>query len=141
MIPIRGFAAVFLLATGCASAGADPKRSEVLDEVDEPPRHPHLTIAVIDDVGAPARGTMARVIECCHTERGPCGRVPLDESGRVTLDACPRDGFVHVTLTPDPRLYRVPPIGEFEVSGDTTITLTVTRHESALRGLRPAPPE
>ena len=94
---------------------------------------------MVDDVGAPVAGTFVRILECCHTKRGPCGRVPLDDDGRTQVDVCPGDeGLVHVTLTPDARMYRVAPIRGFEVKTDLAVTLTVTRHASVLEHLRPA---
>jgi hypothetical protein len=142
------------LATGCqsggvaeqtasqvAQAGSGSESEEVVvlasssraETAAEPKR---LRLSVVDDRGEPVVSTFIRVEECCGTQRGPCGRVPLDERGQATIDVCPRDGRVHVLLTPDARLYRVAPVREYEVEVNTSVTLTVTRHESALRRLK-----
>ena len=95
-------------------------------------------MSVIDDLGTPAINSFVRVMECCHTQAGPCGRIPVDENGQLRVAVCPEnDGVVRVTLTPDPTKYRVPPVSEFEINGDTSVKVTVTRHENALRHLRP----
>lgn len=96
-----------------------------------------LTVSVIDDVGAAATNSFVRIMECCHTQAGPCGRIPVDTNGQVKIAVCPEiDGIVRVTLTPDPTKYRVPPVSEFEVHGDTSVKVTVTRHENVLRHLK-----
>jgi len=62
----------------------------------------------------------------------------VDENGQLRVAVCPeKDGVVRVTLTPDPIKYRVPPVSEFEIAGDTSVEVTVTRHENALRHIKP----
>jgi hypothetical protein len=96
-----------------------------------------LTLRVVDDQDRPGLGAYVRVIECCHTEAGPCGRIPVDDKGFARFEVCPKsDGLVRITLTPDPKLYRVPPISEFEIKSDAQVTVTVTRHENVLRQLK-----
>ncbi len=128
----RGIELLLVALTACASAEPLPVTSTTLSE---PPFR--LTLTILDDRGAPAQGSSVRIAECCHTDRGPCGRVPLDADGRVAVDVCPaEDRIVHVTVTPDPRAYRVAPISEVEVRRDTAVTLTITRHAASLERLR-----
>lgn len=133
--PIAAAAGAWLLIVASAGcAGTAPVQQQASSSIAAPLR---LVVTVIDDRGAPVIGTFVRVTECCHSKRGPCGRVPLDGRGRTTVEVCPgADHLVHVTLTPDPRAYRVAPIREVEVRGDTEVTLTVTRHATALERLK-----
>ena len=113
-MPIRLLrVSIFLFALGaCAMTPAGRVAKETRAMPEGPPYR--LSVHVIDDLGKPAIGTFVRVMECCHTQAGPCGRVPVDEEGKTSLDVCPdQDGIVRVTLTPDPKHYRVPPISEF----------------------------
>ena len=129
------FASIFLFS--CAAQQERPASSQAsVKEQIGPPYF--LTVSVIDDLGVAAINSFVRIMECCHTQAGPCGRIPVDTQGQVRVAVCPeRDGIVRVTLTPDPTKYRVPPVSEFDVHGDTSVKVTVTRHENALRHLQP----
>ena len=64
--------------------------------------------------------------------------MPLDEQGQVSFRVCPdASNLVHLMLTPDARSYRVAPVREFEILANTSVTLTLTRHEAALEYLKP----
>lgn len=125
---------VILTLCACASVPVKHLPAEAPIQVGGPPYR--LSVQVVDDLGKAARGTFIRVMECCHTEAGPCGRVPVDDHGKVSIHVCPvEDGVVRITLTPDPKNYRVPPISEFEVRSDSSVSVTVTRHEKVLQHL------
>jgi len=126
---------LFFAFGACALAPPSTPRDLSLQKIDGPPYK--LTVQIVDDEGQAAAGAYVRVMECCHTEAGPCGRIPVDEQGTGRFDVCPEaDGIVRITITPDPKSYRVPPINEFEINKDTTVTVTVTRHQKVLRHLK-----
>ena len=133
---LRLFSLFFLIGLlDCARHPASQAMLRDSMRVSGPPYR--LSVQVIDDLGDRATGAFVRVMECCHTEAGPCGRIPVDEAGKASLHVCPdEDGIVRITLTPDPKRYRVPPINEFELHSDSSVTVTVTRHEKVLDHLK-----